>query len=65
MLDDQAHALRCTLRSVRDLQDIAVSGTFGKQPNVPKPFDQLLVAQLKHELLATILVIKSLNLELS
>ena len=52
MMDDQAHALRCTLRSVRDLQDIAISGTFGKQSNVLKPFDQLLVAQLKQELLA-------------
>ena len=52
MMDDQAHALRCTLRSFEDLQDIAVAGTFGKQPNVLKPFDQLLVAQLKQELLA-------------
>ena len=52
MMDDQAHALRCNLWSVRDLQNIAVSGTFGKQPNILKPFDQLLVAQLKQELLA-------------
>ena len=52
MMDDQAYALRCTLRSFGDLQGIAVSGTFGKQPNILKPFDQLLVAQLKQELLA-------------
>ena len=54
MMDDQAYALRCTLRvrGFGDLQDIAISGTFGKQPNVLKPFDQLLVAQLKQELLA-------------
>ena len=52
MMDDQAHSLRCTLRSFEDLQDLAVSGIFGKQPNVLKPFDQLLVAQLKQELLA-------------
>ena len=51
-MDDQAHDLRCTLRSFRDLQDIEVSGTFGKQLNVLKPCDQLLVAQLKQELLA-------------
>ena len=52
MMDDQAHALRCTLRSFEDLQGIAVAGTFGKQPNVLKQFDQLLVAQLNQELLA-------------
>ena len=52
MMDDQAHALRCTLRSFGDLQALAVSRFFGKQPNVLKPFDQLLVAQLKQELLA-------------
>ena len=52
MMDDQAHALRCNMWSFRDLQDIAVPGTFGKQPNILEPFDQLVVAQLKQELLA-------------
>ena len=51
-MDDQAHTLRCNLRSFRDPQDIAVSHTFSKQLNILKPFDQLLVAQLKQELLA-------------
>ena len=52
MMDDQAHTLRCTLRSYADCQSIAVSGIFGKQPNILKPFDQLQVAKLQQELLA-------------
>ena len=47
LMDDQAHVLRCSLRNLEDLQQIAIAGTFGKQPLKLKPFDHLRVADLK------------------
>lgn len=52
LMDDEAHVLRCPLRNLEELQQIAIAGTFGKQPLKLKPFDHLRVADLKKELLA-------------
>ena len=52
MFDDQAHALVYQWRSVQDLQNLATTGRFGKQPGILHPFSNLKVNELKAELTA-------------
>lgn len=51
LFDDQAHSLFFEWRSIKQLQSLATSGTFGKQAGLLKPFD-LKVGELKMELAA-------------
>ena len=41
MMDDFAYSMRCICRSLADLQSIALSGIYGKQPSVIRPFQTL------------------------
>lgn len=50
MMGDQAHALRCTWRSLADIQSLATAGSLGKTPGSLKPFEKLKLADLKEEL---------------
>ena len=50
MLSDLAHTLQQEWRSLHDLQTIATAGKFGKKPSIPKPFENLRVAEIKQEL---------------
>jgi len=50
MMDDQAHALYCHCRSLKEIQSIATAGVFGRQPIKVKPFDKLRVSELREEL---------------
>ena len=52
MFNDQAHSLQYKWRDLHTLQATAVSGIYGKEAGVIKPFDNLKVAQLRRELTA-------------
>ncbi len=52
MYSDQAHALQCHWRSLQELQELAVGGVYGSKPGATKPFEKLLVAELREELKA-------------
>jgi hypothetical protein len=41
MMDDFAYSMRCTCRSLSDLQAVALAGKYGKQPGVIRPFQTL------------------------
>ncbi len=49
MMDDLAHTLQIPKRS---LQQVAISGKWGRIPGKLKPFDSLKVNELKQELTA-------------
>ena len=49
-MQDLAHALNCKWRSLADLQQLVVAGTFGKPPGPLKPLEGLYVEQLRKEL---------------
>ena len=49
-MDDLAHTLQSPHRNLSDLQDIATKGVFGKKSGKLKPFDNLLVRELRLEL---------------
>ena len=52
LMDDQAHALRCTVRSLQDIQSIALDGVFGKVPKSIKPLylPDLSINEIRKEL---------------
>ncbi len=50
LLQDLPHALQCPPRSLEELQSLVTTGQFGKQPGKLKPFDKLLLSDLKVEL---------------
>lgn len=50
MMGDFAHTSQLQWRSLHDLQAIATAGKFGKIPNKPKPFESLLISDLREEL---------------
>ena len=54
LMDDQAHALRCTVRSLQDIQSIALDGVFGKVPKSIKPLylPDLSINEIRKELAA-------------
>lgn len=52
MMDDFAYSMRCTYRSLSDLQAVAVGGKYGKQPGVIRPFQTLSTRKLQDELRA-------------
>ena len=52
MMDDLAHTLQLPRRSLAKLQQLAISGKWGRIPGKLKPFDGLKVQQLKAELIA-------------
>ena len=52
MIEDQAHTLRCTWRSLTDLQSLVLTGKHGNKPGLAKPLDNLKVAEVREELLA-------------
>lgn len=49
-MEDLAHALRCTWRSLADIQEIALAGKFGNTAGQLKPLEDLRVKQLHQEL---------------
>ena len=49
---DQAHALHRNGRSLKDIQQCALNGTYGGRANIVKPFEGLTVGQLQSELIA-------------
>ena len=49
-MDDLAHSFTCSWRSLDDLQNLVIQGTYGKKPGLLKPFEKLKKAQLKEEL---------------
>ena len=52
MMDDFAYSMRCTCRSLADLQSVALAGKYGHQPGVIRPFESLSSNELKEELRA-------------
>lgn len=50
MMQDLAHALHCKWRSLADLQQLVVAGTYGKNKGKLKPMDGLRVQELRMEL---------------
>ena len=50
MVGDFAHATHLKWRSIADLQNLAISGRFGKQPEKLKPLQNLTLQELKQEL---------------
>ena len=50
MMGDLAHTLQLNWRDLQDQQDLVIKGKFGKQPCNSKPFDRMLIADLKQEL---------------
>ena len=50
MMQDLAHALNCKWRSLSDLQQLVVSGTYGKTQGRLKPLDGLRIQELRKEL---------------
>lgn len=52
MFNDQVHSLQYKWRDLHTLQTTAVSGIYGKEAGVIKPFDNLKVDQLRRELTA-------------
>ena len=51
LIEDQAHSLRCSVRSLSDLQQLILSGVYGKRPGMSKPLT-LNANQLRDELRA-------------
>ena len=49
-MDDLAHTLQQPRRDLQDIQQLATGGKFGRVSGKLKPFDKLLVAQLREEL---------------
>ena len=58
LFDDQAHTLQHKWRSPQQLQTLAISGRFGRQPGALRPFD-LRVKELRSELEARGVVLDS------
>ena len=52
MMDDFVYSMRCTCRSLSDLQAVALAGKYGKQPSVIRPFQTLSTRELQEELRA-------------
>lgn len=50
MFSDQAHSLNYNWRSLETLESLAIGGTYGKHPEILKPFDALKVDELRQEL---------------
>ena len=50
MMDDLAHTLQFSWRSLHDIQRIAIEGKWGKKAGELKPFDRLKVQQIREEL---------------
>ena len=50
MMQDLAHSLNCKWRSLTDLQQLVVAGTYGKNPGRLKPLDGLRIQELRKEL---------------
>ena len=51
-MDNLAHTLNHPLRNYHDLQQVAIKGVYGKKAGQLKPFDNLLVGELRQELQA-------------
>ena len=51
-MDDLAHTLQQSWRSLHDIQHIAIAGKLGRQAGDLKPFEHLKVQQLREELIA-------------
>ena len=49
-MQDLAHALSCKWKSLSDLQQVVVAGTYGRTPGRLKPLDSLRVQELHKEL---------------
>lgn len=52
LFSDQAHALLHPWRPLKQLQSLAIGGTFGKHAGILRPFQNLKVHELKSELQA-------------
>lgn len=52
LFSDQAHALVHPWRPLKQLQSLAIGGTYGKQAGKLRPFDKLKIKELKDELQA-------------
>ena len=50
MMQDLAHALNCKWRSLSDLQQLILAGTYRKTPGCLKPLDGLRIHELRKEL---------------
>ena len=50
MMDDLAHTLQRSWRSLHDIQHIAIAGKLGRQQGELKPFELLRVQQIREEL---------------
>ena len=50
LMQDLAHALQCSWRSLTDLQELVLHGKFGCANNTLKPLENLKIDELRQEL---------------